>query len=349
MKASELLSDLVKIASPSGEEAAVAAFLADWLRAHGLPAKLEGRNVHFALGDGPRTLLLCSHLDTVPIGDGWTKPPLDALREGDKLWGRGSNDAKASVTAMAHALVGLEPPPGSRIVFAATCEEETGKPGGLPDLLPSLGKIDAAIVGEPTGLHPVIAQKGLLALEAVIAGKQAHAARPEEGENAIERTAEAVLALRALRFERVHSVLGAPTAVPTVIKGGDRRNTIPARVELSIDVRTTPSYEPSELTEIVRRTLGQHATVTVRSERIRAVDTDPAHPIVQAAIEATDGARTRGSPTVSDWAFLRGTPAVKLGPGESKRSHTADEFVLESELERGVLVYRRLLDAFFKR
>src|SRR2546425_932787 len=155
-RALDLLVDLIRIPSPSGEEAAVAAFLADWLRANGLPAKLEGRNVHS-----------------------------------------------------------------------------------------SLGAIDAAVVGEPTGLAPVIAQKGLLALEAVVSGKQAHVARPEEGENAIERAAEAILGLRALRFERIHPVLGAPTAVPTVIKGGDRRNTIPARVELSIDVRTTPSYEPA--------------------------------------------------------------------------------------------------------
>ncbi|MEZ0227695.1 MAG: M20/M25/M40 family metallo-hydrolase, partial [Planctomycetota bacterium] len=220
MTPTDLLVQLVKIPSPSGEEAAVASFFCEWLIKNGLRARLEGRNVHFALGDGPRTLLLCSHLDTVPVGDGWTKPPLEALREGDKIWGRGSNDAKASVTAMAHALLGLDVPRGARIVFAATCEEETGRPGGLPDLLPSLGKIDAAVVGEPTGLAPVIAQKGLLALEAVIAGKQAHAARPEEGENAIERAAEAVLGLRALRFDRVHPALGAPTAVPTVVKGG---------------------------------------------------------------------------------------------------------------------------------
>ncbi len=343
----DLVADLVKIPSPSGEEAKVASFLAEWLRGRGLPAKLEGRNVWLSLGDGPRTLLLCSHLDTVPVGDGWTKPALESLREGDRLWGRGANDAKASVAAMAHALLGATIPPGARVVFAATCEEETGRPGGLPDLLPALGAIDAAVVGEPTGLAPVIAQKGLLALEAVFAGKQAHAARPEEGENAIERAAAGVLALRALRFERVHPVLGPPTAVPTVVKGGDRKNTIPARVELSIDVRTTPSYEPKELAALVGSALGPHATVTIRSERIRAVDTDPAHPIVKAAVVATGGAATRGSPTVSDWAFLRGVPAVKLGPGESRRSHTADEYVLAGEVERGVSVYRRLVEAFF--
>jgi acetylornithine deacetylase len=347
VKPADLVAELVRIPSPSGDEAPVAAFFADWLRAHGLPAKLDGRNVHLALGDGPRTLLLCSHLDTVPVGDGWTKPPLEALREGERIWGRGSNDAKGCVAAMAHALIGLELPRGTRIVLAATCEEETGRPGGLADLLPSLGKIDAAVVGEPTGLAPVIAQKGLLALEAVVSGKQAHAARPEEGSNAILNASRALLALEGLRFERTHPALGVPTAVPTVIKGGDRRNTIPARVEVSIDVRTTPLYEPAELADLVRRALGDQSQVTIRSERIRAVDTDPAHPIVRAAVAAT-GAATRGSPTVSDWAFLRGVPAVKLGPGESRRSHTADEYVLESEVERGVSVYRALVKSFLE-
>lgn len=345
VRPADLVRELVKIPSPSGEEAAVAAYLASWLEERGLEVHREGRNVWLSKGEG-RTLLLCSHLDTVPVGDGWTKPPLEALKEGDRIWGRGANDAKASVAAMASVVADVNPPRGARLVFAATCEEETGRPGGLPDLLPSLGKIDAAIVGEPTGLAPVIAQKGLLALEVVVTGKQAHAARPEEGENAIERAAAAVLALKELRFERSHPALGVPTAVPTVIKGGDRRNTIPARVELSIDVRTTPSYEPSELRDLVARALGPHAQVTVRSERIRAVDTDPAHPIVRAAVAATDGAATRGSPTVSDWAFLRGIPAVKLGPGESRRSHTADEFVLEGEVERGVAVYRRVVEEF---
>jgi acetylornithine deacetylase len=346
----DLLIGLVRIPSPSGEEGAAVEHLAGWLRAQGLPAVVDGRNVHVSLGSGERTLLLCSHLDTVPVGDGWTRPPLEAHREGERIYGRGSNDAKASVVAMAHALLAARDslPGTARIVFAATCEEETGKPGGLPDLLPRLGRIDAAVVGEPTGLAPVIAQKGLLALDAVVSGKQAHAARPEEGANAIERAAESILGLRALRFERAHPALGVPTAVVTVIKGGDRKNTIPARVDLVIDVRTTPAYEPAELTALVRGALGPHATVTVRSERIRAVDTDPAHPIVRAAVAATGGAATRGSPTVSDWAFLRGMPAVKLGPGESRRSHAADEYVTEGELAEGVSVYRRLIEGYFR-
>lgn len=350
----ELLVALVRTPSPSGEEAAAADVLHAWLREQGIPATREGRNVHATLGDaGAPALLLCSHLDTVPVGDGWTKPPLEAHRESDRIYGRGSNDAKASVVALAHAFVrasreGLVPR-GKRLVLAATCEEETGRPGGLPDLLPALGPIEAAVVGEPTGLAPVVAQKGLLALEAVAHGRQSHAARPEEGENAIVRAAEAVLALRDLRFDRVHPALGLPTAQVTVLKAGERRNVIPGRAELSIDVRTTPSYEPAELTQLVRAALGPKVDVTVRSERLRAVDTDPAHPIVRAAVVATGGAATRGSPTVSDWAFLRGTPAVKLGPGDSRRSHAPDEYVTEGELARGLEVYGNLVARWFQK
>jgi acetylornithine deacetylase len=351
VSALDLLVSLVRTPSPSGEEGPAADALASWLRERGVPALREGRNVHASLGStGAPALLLCSHLDTVPVGDGWTRPPLEAAREGERIYGRGSNDAKASVAALAETFVALaraaNVPHGKRIVLAATCEEETGRPGGLPDLLPSLGPIEAAVVGEPTGLVPVIAQKGLLALEAVVHGRQAHAARPEEGENAIVRAAEAILSLRALRFERAHPALGLPTAQVTVIKGGERRNVIPGRVELSIDVRTTPAYEPADLADIVRGALGPRVDVTIRSERLRAVDTDPDHPIVRAAVRATDGGVPRGSPTVSDWAFLRGTPAVKLGPGDSRRSHAPDEYVTEGELARGVQVYERLVAAY---
>ena len=309
----------------------------------------DGRNVWTVAGDAGPVLLLCSHLDTVPVGDGWTRPALEAHREGERLYGRGANDAKASVVAMAFALLALSDEgalrEGGRVVLAATCEEETGRPGGLPDLLPRLPAPDAAVVGEPTGLAPVIAQKGLLVLEVTIAGRSSHAARPEEGENAIDRAADAVRALRELRFERVHPALGAPTAVPTVLEAGSKRNVIPARATLWLDVRTTPDYEPRELADLIGRALGPHASVRIHSERIRAAHVAPDDPIVRAAVAAT-GAATRGSPTVSDWAFLGGLPAVKLGPGESRRSHAADEYVTEGELAGGIRVYTDLARAW---
>lgn len=347
----ELLCALVRAPSPSGEEGPAADVLERWLSERGLDPVRDGRNVWAGVGEDGPVLLLCSHLDTVPVGEGWTRPPLEAHREGERIYGRGANDAKASVAAMACTLRALRDEgaldAGGRVVLAATCEEETGRPGGLPDLLPRLPPPAAAVVGEPTGLAPVVAQKGLLVLEATAHGRPSHAARPEEGENAIANAAAAIRALAELRFERVHGSLGTPTAVVTVIEGGSRRNTIPARCTFWIDVRTTPAYEPRELAELIGRALGPRVEVRVHSDRIRAVDVDPEDPIVRAAVRATGGAATRGSPTVSDWAFLRGIPAVKLGPGESRRSHAPDEFVAEGELLAAVRVYRELAREWF--
>lgn len=339
-----LLRALVRAESPSGAEEPAVALLAGWLAERGLAPRRDGRNVWCEVGpaDAP-TLLLCSHLDTVPVGEGWTRPPLTAHQEGERIYGRGSNDAKGCVAAMAGALLDLraEARDDVRVVLAATVEEETGRPGGLPDLLPRLPVAGAAVVGEPTGLVPVHAQKGLLALEAVASGKAAHAARPEEGLNAVHLAARAIVALEQLRFPRVHPELGPPTVQVTVVRGGERRNVIPATCELSLDVRTTPDYTPEELTGLLRDALPPGVELTVRSLRLRARSTPRQDPIIRAAVEVTGSAST-GSPTVSDWALLGEVAAVKLGPGESPRSHTADEYVTEGELRRGVAVYAGL-------
>ncbi len=352
----DLLRALVTTPSPSGEEAAVAALFAGWLAARGGRPETDGRNVWALLapadGDpGAPTLLLLSHLDTVPVGEGWTRPPLAAHTEpgpdGARIYGRGSNDAKGCLAAMAAAALALrdEGLPG-RVLLVAAAEEETGRPGGFADLLPRLPRFDAAVVGEPTGLVPVSAQKGMLALDAVARGRQAHAARPEEGRNAVHVAARAVVALEGLRLDRPCPELGAPTAQVTVIAGGERRNVIPGSCSFSIDVRTTPAYAPEELVALIGGALGPEVELSVRSDRLRAQATDPADPILRAAAAAT-GREPVGSPTVSDWAHLRGTPAVKLGPGESPRSHTPDEYVTVGELERGVAVYRELARRWF--
>ena len=340
-----LLRALVQAESPSGAEEPAVALLHDWLAERGLGPRRDGRNVWCEVGPpGAPTLLLCSHLDTVPVGEGWTRPPLSAHQEGERIYGRGSNDAKGCVAAMACALLELraEAREDLRVVLAATVEEETGRPGGLPDLLPRLPAARAAVVGEPTGLVPVHAQKGLLALEALAVGRSAHAARPEEGRNAVHLAARAIVALEQLRFARVHPELGPPTVQVTVVRGGERRNVIPATCELSLDVRTTPDYTPEELTGVLRDALPPGVELTVRSLRLRARATPREDPIIRAAVEVTGRAST-GSPTVSDWALLGDDlAAVKLGPGESPRSHTPDEYVTEDELRRGVAVYAGL-------
>ncbi len=346
ISAVELLSDLVRIPSPSGQEDAVVARLEDALRQLGLAPSRHGRNLTALLdgGKGP-LLLLNSHTDTVPVGEDWTKAPLSATIENGRLYGRGANDAKGPLTAMilGAARAFEKDAPKGRVLLAASCEEEVlGQ--GLEKLLPLLPRPDAAVVGEPTGLRPAVAQKGLIVLEITAAGRSAHAAHGG-GLNAIEAAARDVLVLSQLRFDKTHPALGSPTLNVTQINGGARHNVIPDRCTLVVDIRTTPDYAPEEIVAAVTRAV--EGQVRVRSSRLGSVETDPAHAVVQAALSANPAARPYGSPTLSDWVFLKGIPTVKVGPGESKRSHTPDEFIEVAELEAGVAFYERLIRDYF--
>ncbi|MDE2491576.1 MAG: M20/M25/M40 family metallo-hydrolase [Elusimicrobia bacterium] len=346
MNAADLLRELVRIPSPSGREDAAAARVEGALRELGLAPERRGRNVTAALdgGEGP-LLLLNSHLDTVPVGEGWTREPLAGALEDGRIYGRGANDAKGCVVAMmlgAARAFATDAPKG-RVLFAATCEEEVlGQ--GLETLLPELPRPDAAVVGEPTGLAPAVAQKGLLLLEVEARGRSAHAAHGG-GVNAVEAAARDVLALSRLSLAREHPALGRASLHVTQIRGGERHNVIPDLCTLVVDVRTTPAYAPDEIAGLVRAAVD--GRVRVRSSRLGSVETDPAHPIVRAALAASPGARPYGSPTLSDWVFLKGIPTVKAGPGDSRRSHAPDEYLETAELEAGVLFYERLIRAYF--
>lgn len=342
----ELARALVRIPSESGREQAVVAHLEGVFQGLGWTPRRQGDNLYAFLGpeEGP-LLLLNSHTDTVPVGEGWSKPPLEALVEDGKVYGRGTNDAKGCLAAMiaGAARAYMKDAPKGRVCLAATCEEETiGK--GLVELIKTLPRPDAAVVGEPTGLRPAVAQKGLVLLEITAKGRSAHAAWGG-GVNAIEAAAKDVLALQAMSFEREHPALGKTTLAVTQIEGGRRHNVIPDRCKLVVDIRTTPAYEPAEIVEAVKAKVS--GEVFVRSDRIRSVDVDPAHPIVRAALAANPGAQPFGSPTLSDWAWLRGIPAIKAGPGDSKRSHTPDEYVEVAELEAGAAFYETLIRRYF--
>lgn len=339
------LQELIRIPSESGREDAVAARLEAELASIGLSPSRVGRNVCATLGSEGPLLLLVSHLDTVPIGEGWTKPPLGGILEDGRIYGRGANDAKASVAAMAAGAVAAfaSAPPRGRVCLAFVCEEETTNKG-IAEVLAALPRPDAAVVGEPTGLQPAVAQKGLLLLEVTAKGRSAHAAWGG-GVNAVHAAAKDILALSAVAFDREHPILGRPSLQVTQVEGGRRHNVIPDRCKLVVDIRTTPAYAPEELVELVRRTVA--GEVEVRSKRIRSVDTPAGHPILRAALAANPTAAPFGSPTVSDWAFLEGIPAVKAGPGDSRRSHTPDEYVNLGELERGVDFYEDLIRAYF--
>lgn len=347
MRAVELLTELVRTPSESGKEEAVVARVADAMRELGLKADVRGRNVVATLdgGDGP-LLLLNSHTDTVPVGNGWTMDPLAAQVVDGKLYGRGSNDAKGCLTAMllgAAAAFKAKAPKG-KVMLAFSCEEEVlGQ--GLEKLLPELPKPDAAVVGEPTGLSPAVAQKGLLLLEVTAAGRSAHAAWGG-GVNAVEAAARDVLALSKLSVPGEHPILGKTSLHVTQISGGQRHNVIPDSCKLVVDIRTVPSVSPEDIIALVKRSV--EGQVSVRSNRLKSVETDPAHPIVKAALAANPTGRAYGSPTLSDWVFLKGIPTVKAGPGVSKRSHTPDEYLEVAELDAGVTFYEGLIRRYFE-
>jgi acetylornithine deacetylase len=216
---------------------------------------------------------------------------------------------------------------------------------GLEKLLPSLPRPDAAVVGEPTGLKPAVAQKGLIVLEITAAGRSAHAAHGG-GVNAVEAAARDVLVLSKLSFDREHPALGRPSLYVTQISGGARHNVIPDRCKIVVDIRNTPDYSPDEIVARVREVV--KGEVLVRSSRLGSVETDINHPIVKAALSANPDSLPYGSATLSDWVFLKGVPTVKVGPGDTRRSHTPDEYLEVAELEAGVLFYERLIRNYFE-
>lgn len=349
----ERLERLVAIASVSRQEDAAASAVFNELESAGLRPRRADRNVWCEIGDAPRPrLLLNSHLDTVPAAGGWSDDPWTVRRDGDRLIGLGANDAKGCVSAMVEAGIALQRRLkrggrlGGTVVLALTAEEEISGQG-LGDLLPALRPIDAALVGEPTGLTPMITQRGLLVLRCVARGRSGHPANTpvESAENAIVKAAAEILRLREFDWGDEHPLLGRCHAHVTTVAGGLARNVIPDVCEFFIDVRTTPQTPHAAVAARLRAFL--RCEVDVHSERLIPVQTDPTESIVQAVLRALPGARPSGSPTMSDMVFLAGLPAVKIGPGESARSHTPDEFITAAELGAGAAAYERIALEYF--
>lgn len=344
--AAALLQELVGISSVSGEEAALADWFCTWLQARGLVVRRAGNNLWFSVGAGKPCLLVNSHLDTVPPAAGWNHDPLSARWNGDRLYGLGANDAKGSVAAMTAAALLLAkrtPALGGQAVFAFTAEEETGG-AGIATILDALGPVDAAIVGEPTGLAACTAQRGMLLLRCTARGRAAHVAHAADGVNAIHATA-ADIARLAGRAWPAHPVLGAARAQVTQIAGGTRRNQVPDSCEFFVDIRTTPNLDHAALARELDELL--EAEVVVHSARYLPKATPHDAPIVRAAL-AAGATGPAGSATTSDWAFLGDLPAVKIGPGDTRRSHAADEYLTRAELEAAVGVYQRMITHYFE-
>ncbi len=337
----ELLAALVRVPSPSGEEREAAALLAGWARARGLPVATGPEGVRLEVaGPAPGPLVLfASHLDTVPPGEGWTVDPHAAVVREGRLLGRGAVDAKASVASMAVAAgrlaAGGGPARGTLVVLATRCEET--RDTTMPAALAALGRPpDHAIVGEPTGLEPAVAQRGLLVLEARWGGRQGHAARALPGENAILAAARDLPRLVETEFPR-DPLLGETKVTPTRIDAGVARNVAPPDCRVLLDVRTTPAVPHAEVVRVLRRrTAGE---IRVLSDRLHPASTPPGSRLLEAVSRARPGCRPFGSPTTSDWVFLRHVDAVKLGPGDSRLSHAPNEGIDLREVDAAAALY----------
>jgi len=348
------LARYVAVPSVSREEAALAELVSSELVAAGFDVQRQANNIWCEFGDQDRPrLLLNSHLDTVPPGAGWLTDPWTPTRDGERLIGLGANDAKGCGVAMIEACLALQArlkrgeKLGGTIVLALTAEEEISGQG-LGTIQDAIRPIDAGLVGEPTNLVPMIAQRGLLILKGLARGQTGHPANtpPEAGANAIFTAADDLARLLTFDWGETHPFLGRCHAHVTRISGGIANNVVPDACEFLLDIRTTPLESHRALYERLRTFL--KSELSIHSERLVPVETDPRELIVRAVLEALPGSRPSGSPTMSDMLYLLGIPSVKIGPGHSPRSHTPNEFVTRPELQAGAAAYERIALAYFK-
>ncbi|NCB84661.1 MAG: M20/M25/M40 family metallo-hydrolase [Bacteroidia bacterium] len=340
-EATELLKKLIRIPSISREEGLCADLIENYIAENGYTVSRLKNNVWtIASGfDGNRpTLLLNSHIDTVKPVDGWSFDPFIPTEKDGKIYGLGSNDAGASVVALLHTffLLSQENQPYN-LIFSATAEEELSGKDGIELLLKELPKIDFAIVGEPTNMQFAVAEKGLMVLDCTAHGKAGHAAR-NEGENAIYKALADIEWFRNYRFPNVSEFLGEVKMSVTQINAGTQHNVVPDRCTFVVDIRSNELYSNEEILEEIKKHISCDAVP--RSTRLSSSATPLNHPIIVKAKET--GREIFGSPTLSDQALMP-FPSVKIGPGKSSRSHTADEFVEIKEIEQGISVYYELL------
>ncbi|GHT79807.1 acetylornithine deacetylase [Bacteroidia bacterium] len=337
----QLLQTLISTPSFSREEDATAGIIFDFLQGSNLAPKRHLNNVYaFNQHYSPqkKTLLLCSHHDTVRPAAGYTRNPLAPTIEDGKLYGLGSNDAGASVVSLIHCFTTFfnkELP--FNLVLAIVAEEEVQGPNGIESIKPLIGKIDCAIVGEPTQMQAAVGERGLMVLDCTAHGVQGHAAR-NEGKNALYMALDDIAWLREFEFPQISERMGKIKMTATMIQCGTQHNVIPAECKFVVDVRPTDAYDNEEIVRILQQNM--QSTVTPRSTRLRASSIADEHPLVQAAKRI--GCTTYVSPTTSDIALLR-VPSLKIGVGDSSRSHSADEFVYLREIEEGIATYEQLI------
>ena len=339
----QLLQTLIQTQSFSKEEEQAADLIRRVLTKKGIAFQTKKNNTwakNKQWEEGLPVILLNSHVDTVRPVKNWTKDPFGAELDGDCLFGLGSNDAGASLVTLLAVFVhfnaqGKLP---FNLIYAASAEEEISGTDGMESLIGDLGPIDLAIVGEPTQMQMAIAEKGLMVLDCTAHGKAGHAAR-NEGENALYKAIDDIRRLRDYRFGKTSEVLGDVKLSVTQINAGCQHNVVPDECTFVIDVRTNEHYSNQEVLELVDSLI--ESEVNARSFRLNSSGIELDHPIVKRGLEL--GLSCYGSPTTSDQAVIP-FRSIKIGPGDSARSHTADEYILLSEIEDGFKIYTSLLN-----
>ena len=344
MEQLELLKRLIATPSTTGSEQEVSAILKADMERHGYKPECIGLNLlcyGHSYDPAKPTILLNSHMDTVKPVAGWTRDPFAPTIEDGRLYGLGSNDDGAGLVSLLYTFYELDSKPQSyNPLFLATVEEERNGQGGMKLAVQSLPKVDVALIGEPTGMQPAIAEKGLMVLDFTVHGKAGHAAR-NEGVNALYRATELIEKLRTFKFDKVSDLLGPVKFTITMINAGTQHNVIPDTCTFTADVRTNELYSNHEVFEIIKGLLPEWCDVQARSFNLNSSRIDASHPIIRKAVSM--GLVPYGSPTLSDQAILD-CPSFKMGPGDSARSHTADEYIGLQELEYALPVYMKLLD-----
>jgi len=341
-----ILKQLIAIPSFSREESGTADVLQKFLEEKGIAVNRKLNNIWVKnkfFSESKPTLLLNSHHDTVKPNSAYTLNPFEPIEKDGKLFGLGSNDAGGCLVSLLATFLHFyskEDLPFN-IIFAATAEEEISGPNGIESILNELGKISLAIVGEPTQMNLAIAEKGLLVLDCIAHGKPGHAAR-DEGDNAIYKAMKDIEWFRTFQFPKTSELLGPVKMNVTMIQAGTQHNVIPGTCKFVVDVRLNEKYSHEEILDIIKQNV--YCDVKARSTRIKPSSISETHPIVKAA--ESIGLKTFGSPTTSDQALMN-FPSVKIGPGDSARSHIADEFIYAEEIREGIGIYVKLISRFF--
>ena len=338
----QLLKKLIATPSVSRNEKDAADIMEQTIRSYGFEPQREANNLwiidpHY--DESRPTLLLNAHIDTVKPVASWSREPFSPDVEDGVLYGLGSNDCGGGLCSLLQIFRMLtEKPQSYNLIYLASAEEEVSGKDGITRALPLLPHIDLAIVGEPTGMNPAVAEKGLMVLDVIAHGKSGHAAR-NEGVNAIYEALDDMRWIRDYKFEKVSEFLGPTKMTLTVVNAGTQHNVIPDKCTMLVDIRTNEFYDNEEVYEFIRQHL--KSEVKAHSFRLKSSRIDPEHPLIRKCVAM--GMKPFGSPTLSDQALMH-FPSFKLGPGESSRSHCANEFIRISEIRDAIAKYETLLD-----